>query len=148
MVEGQVQLSIAHAENLRAIHPRPWNNFRQSCAIQVLKTANKLKNNRNLRIQWWLSQKIPNTRFLKLPTSGMPVRFPVLIDLSECTAPQLALLATCGIKKQYPSTWPMFGIAPPFSHIFYEQANTLPIHEGILLEDVEAYTAALQKIMQ
>ena len=148
MVEGKIQLSNTHTEHLRSMHPRPWNNFRQSCAIQVLKTANKLKNNRNLRIQWWMSQKIPNTRFLKLPTSGMPVRFPVLIDLSECTASQLSFLAACGIKKQYPSTWPMFGIAPPFSHIFYEQAYTLPIHEGILLEDVEAYAAALQKMLQ
>lgn len=147
MVEGQIKLTNAHAENLRSIHPRPWNNFRQSCAIQVLKTANKLKNNRNLRIQWWMNQELPNVRFLKLPNAGMPVKFPVLIDLGGCTASQLALLAACGIKKQYPSTWPMFGVAPPFSRMFYEQAYTLPIHEGILLEDVEAYAAVVRKML-
>jgi hypothetical protein len=72
----------------------------------------------------------------------------VLIDLSGSTASQLAFLAVCGIKKQYPSTWPMYGIAAPSSRKFYEQAYTLPIHEGILLKDVEANAAVVRKILQ
>jgi len=144
MVEGQIQLSNAHAEHLRAIFPRPWNNFRQCCAIQVLKTTNNLKKSRNLRIQWWMNQQLPNVLFLKLPTAAMPVKFPVLIDLSECTASQLAFLAACGIKKQYPSSWPMFGIAPPNSRKFYEQAYTFPIHEGIFLEDIRAFASTIK----
>jgi hypothetical protein len=148
MVGGQVQLANDHAEHLKSIRPRPWNNFRQSCAIQVLKTSNKLKKSRNHRIQWWKNQQLPNVRFLELPTAGMPVKFPVLIDLSGCTASQFAFLAACGIKKQYPSTWPMYGIAATCSRKFYEQAYTLPIHEGILLKDVEAYAAVLRKMLQ
>ncbi len=95
-----------------------------------------------------MNQQLPNVRFLELPTAGMPVKFPVLINLSGSTASQLAFLAVWGIKKQYPSTWPMYGITAPSSRKFYEQAYTLPIHEGILLKDVEAYAAVLRKMLQ
>jgi hypothetical protein len=40
----------------------------------------------------------------------------------------------------------MYQIDAPFSRLFYEQAYTLPVHEGILLEDIEAYASVLKKM--
>lgn len=148
MVGGLIQLSNVHAEHLKSINPKPWNNFRQSCAIQVLKTEKKLKKSRNLRIQWWKNQQMPGVRFLSIPPAAMPVKYPVLIDFKGISNTEISILASLGIKKQYPQSWPMYGIAAPFSRIFYEQAYTLPIHEGIFLDDLEAYASAIKKMMQ
>jgi hypothetical protein len=70
----------------------------------------------------------------------------VLIDCKGFNDAQLSELAALGIKKQYPSTWPMYHLDAPFSRLFYEQAYTLPVHEGIFLEDIEAYETVLKKM--
>lgn len=146
MVDDQVRLSNVHAEHLRSIQPRPWNNIRQTCALQVISNESKLKQDRHLRLQWWKNQQLNGVHFLPTPPDAMPVKCPVLIDCKGFNDAQLNELAALGIKKQYPSTWPMYDLDAPFSRLFYEQAYTLPVHEGILLEDIEACASVLKKM--
>lgn len=141
-----IQLSETHQKQLESIRPRPWNSIRQTCALQVISNESKLKQDRHLRLQWWKDQQLNGVHFLPTPPDAMPVKCPVLIDCKGFNDAQLNELASLGIKKQYPSTWPMYQIDAPFSRLFYEQAYTLPVHEGILPEDIEAYASVLKKM--
>ena len=141
-----IQLSETHLKQLESIRPRPWNNIRQTCALQVISNESKLKQDRHLRLQWWKDQQLNGVHFLPTPPDAMPVKCPVLIDCKGFNDAQLNELASLGIKKQYPSTWPMYHLDAPFSRLFYEQAYTLPVHEGILPEDIEAYASVLKKM--
>jgi hypothetical protein len=141
-----IQLSETHRKQLESIRPRPWNNIRQNCALQVMRNEIKLKQDRQLRLQWWKNQQLNGFYFLPTPPDAMPVKCPVLIDCKGFNDAQLKELASLGIKKQYPSTWPMYHLDAPFSSLFYEQAYTLPVHEGILLEDIEACASVLKKM--
>jgi hypothetical protein len=141
-----IQLSETHRKQLESIRPNPWNNIRQTCALQVMRNEIKLKQNRQLRLQWWKNQQLNGVHFLPTPPDAMPVKCPVLIDCKGFNDAQLNELAALGIKKQYPSTWPMYHLDAPFSRLFYEQAYTLPVHEGIFLEDIEAYASVLKKM--
>ena len=141
-----IRLSETHRKQLESIRPKPWNNIRQTCALQVMCNEINLKHDRQLRLQWWKNQQLNGFYFLPTPPDAMPVKCPVLIDCKGFNDAQLKELASLGIKKQYPSTWPMYHLDAPFSSLFYEQAYTLPVHEGILLEDIEAYASVLKKM--
>lgn len=142
-----IQLSETHRKQLESILPRPWNNIRQNCALQVMCKEIKQKQDRNLRLQWWKDQQLNGVHFLPTPPDAMPVKCPVLIDCKGFNDTQLSELAALGIKKQYPSTWPMYQLDAPYSRLFYEQAYTLPVHEGIELKDIKAYAALLKNMM-
>ncbi len=142
-----IRLSENHRKQLESIRPKPWNNIRQACALQVMHNEIKLKQDRHLRMQWWRAQQLKGIHFLPIPPDAMPVKCPVLIDCKGFNDTQLKELAALGIKKQYPSTWPMYQLDAPFSRLFYEQAYTLPVHEGIGLKDIEAYAAVLKNMM-
>jgi hypothetical protein len=143
-----MRLSETYRKQLESILPKPWNNIRQNCALQVMRNEIKLKQHRHLRLQWWQAQQMKGIQLLPIPSDAMPVKCPVLIDCKGFNDDQLNQLAALGIKKQYPSTWPMYHLDAPFSRLFYEQAFTLPIHEGIFLNDIAKRVLILKQILQ
>lgn len=146
-INGRIELDVHHAKELNSIKPRPWNHFRQACAVQILKNRHRLIEIHRKRVKWWKEYKPEGLICNPLPERGMPVRLPVLLDLSRLSDNQIHELASLGIKKQYPATWPMYHLPFPHSKLFYEQAYALPLHSGMIKRDIHELSLRLKTLL-
>lgn len=127
-VQGKIQIKTHHAQQLQAVRLKSWNKVRHAWAQYVFVHRHQQQLIRQKRVQGWVQSLGDAMAWLPLPAQPMPIKLPVLLALSH---KQAAALEAHGIKKQYPTTWPMNQPQWPQSAKCYAQAYSLPVHGNI-----------------
>lgn len=139
----RVALDPEHAGHLEAITIRPWNKVRKSCALQILQGAESIRRKRKQRLQQWKEALGDTFKWLELPDNCMPVKQPFLLPSGLFTEGEIERLSWQGIKKQYPPTWPMAALDFENDRLYYEQAFTLPLHDGVSTSRIQKMASIL-----
>jgi dTDP-4-amino-4,6-dideoxygalactose transaminase len=132
--DNRIVMDEEHHDQLKKILIRPWNRVRQQCALQILKDRKKLMKERKRLVE--LYRKLLEFPALELPQNAMPVRLPILLNVPLDSPEIIKNLASGGIKKQYPPSWPMYQLPLPNSQKYYREAFSLPLHHSVSDSDI------------
>jgi hypothetical protein len=122
----QLKLTESHRESLSKQRLRTWSPMKYSIALYVLENCenwfwDRRRHSKQFKESW------PREQWVDIP-DGIPlIKQPVLIQ-DAAIAEQMVYL---GVKKQYPSTWPMANSRWPNALKLYKELYTLPVHEKI-----------------
>jgi len=124
-----IQLTSQHRKELEQIRIRPWNRVRNQCATAILSRHSNIRLVRLKKVE--LYKKYLGELLLPVPAIGMPIKLPILLPENVTKSSEFSGLSKYGVKKQYPSTWPMATLPLSNSVRFYHQSYTLPLHDSI-----------------
>ncbi len=141
---GGIVLDPEHVAHLNAITIRPWNAIRKSCARQIIRNAEVIRRKRNQRLQEWKKALGTAFQWIDLPVNCMPVKQPFLMPPGLFTDAEIEQFAWQGVNKQYPTSWPMASTEFENDSLFYEQAFTLPLHDGVSKNRIHRLAAILR----
>ena len=146
---GQVTLRADRAGELDDERElRPLGRPKQLCGVQVIRHAERQRADRRARLDSLTTAlaSVPAVELFPLPTSGMPIKAPIVIR-ADISAAQQRELDRLGVARGYSTEYATYGNRSyPSSNRFFERLYTLPVHRHVHAGIVRDIVAALSSV--